>query len=186
VNIRLVLQPWWLRFLVAMPIFAVIFAVMIYVGRVTETIKSSIISGVIFGVVFAAINAYQGQAMHRGLVDAVAGLDKTLRSEAIAAVTDGVVPADPVVQRSAARIGLACLRGKTIAELKRAERRSWITAAIVVALFIVAAATQNTAHDVVYYLALGLIVAIALPVSILRTRRFHRNCALLAETLPSP
>jgi hypothetical protein len=188
VNVQLALQGWWLRFLVLLPAYAVFFGVVTHFmpGHSTESIGSSVISGLIFGVIMAGVTAYQGEAMHKAAVEAVAGLDKTKRSQAVAAVTDGVVPVDMAVRYAAVRLGLACLGGKTVDELKRRERRAWITGAIIVALVIVWAMMQSSAYATLYFLALALIVAITLPCAILRGRRFQRNCALLTERLPSP
>ena len=187
-GIRLALQPLWLQLLVSVPLLTVLFGSMVHFKSYppTESVGSSAISAVIFGVAMSVLLAYQGGSTRKALVEAVSGLDAAQRSQAIAGVTDGVVPADPTVRHAAVRLGSAYLRGKTVDQLKRQERRGWITTAIVVVLFILAAVTQSSAYQTLWYLAIGLFTAIALPISVLRDRRLQRNYAQLAESLPSP
>lgn len=186
VSMRLALEPFWARFLVLMPVYAVFFGVLTYFepDSLTKSLLRSVGLALFFGVTVAGFVAYQGKATHKRAVEAVAGLDKTERSQAIAAITGGVVPADPAVRYAAVRLGSAYLGGKSVDEQKRRERRAWITSAIIVALMIVWAVTQTSAYATVYFLALGLIVAIALPLSLLRGRRLQRNYAQLSEGLP--
>lgn len=186
-GIRLALQPLWLQLLVSVPLYALLFGLIMHFRSYppSESVGRSAIVAVIFGVAMSAFVAYQGRSTRKALVEAVAGLDKAQRSQAIAVITDGVVPGDPTVRHAAVRLGSAYLRGKSVDELKRQERRGLITSAIFVVLFIVVAVTQSTAYQTLWYLALGLFVAIALPISILQNRRLRRNYARLAESLPS-
>ena len=80
----------------------------------------------------------------------MADLDNAQRSQAIAGITDGVVPGDPTVRHAAVRLGSAYLRGKTVDQLKRQERRGWITTAIFVALIILAALTQSSVYQTLW------------------------------------
>ena len=186
-GIRLALQPLWLQLLVSVPLYALLFGLIMHFRSYppSESVGRSAIVAVIFGVAMSAFVAYQGRSTRKALVEAVAGLDNAQRSQAIAGITDGVVPGDPTVRHAAVRLGSAYLRGKTVDQLKRQERRGWTTTAIVVALMILAALTQSSVYQTLWWLALGLFVAITTPLSILRGRRFQRNYARLAESLPS-
>jgi hypothetical protein len=100
-------------------------------------------------------------------------------SQAIAAITDGIVPAVPTVRYAAMRLGSAYLGAKAVDALKRRERSAWIATAIILALLIAWAVAQSSGYAIMYYL--GLIVAISLPLALLRGRRIQRNFALLTE-----
>lgn len=188
VGIRLALQPLWLQLLVSVPLLAVFFGVMVHFRSYppSESVGRSAISALIFGGTIAVLLAYRGGSTRKALVEAVAGLDEAKCSQAIAAFTDGIVPADPTVRHAAVRLGSAYLRGKTVDELRRQERRGWISVTIVVVLFTVAAVMQSSAYQTLWFLALGLLTAIALPFSILRNRRLQRNYARLAGSPPTP
>jgi hypothetical protein len=115
--VRLALQPPWVRFLVLAPVLAALF------GAATSLplrhVWYTAISAIFFGVVVAGIAAYgrNQAAQHEAMVEAVAGLDKSERSEAIAAVTRGIVPTDPTVRSAASRLGSAFLRHKSAGQL---------------------------------------------------------------------
>ena len=117
--------------------------------------------------------------MHRGALEAVSGLDQAQRSQAIDAVLHGAVPADPDVHASATRLGRVFLRNKSAEQLKRAERWSWLTVGVLIALA-VAAAVTNFADERVFYLAVAVLAVIVLPFLSLSMRRIQRNVALLA------
>lgn len=189
-NVRFALQPWWVRFLLLLPAYAVLFGLAThFMPGATDSVASSTVAAVFFGVAMAGIVAYQGQATRKAALEALAGLGDAERSQAIGAVTDGVVPADLTVRYAAGRLGLAFLNGKTLDEIERRERRAWIAVVIFVALAVVwavwMATTHSSAHATLYVVILVLFVAIAMPLAIVRGRRFRRNCALLSDSLPS-
>ena len=150
-------------------------------GSPGESIWSTVVFSLFFGVALAAFLTYGSQATHKALTEAVAGLDKTERSQAIAAVTRGVVPADPTVRSSAIRLGTAYLGNKSAAQLKRGERQNWIVFAFLIALAIAMAVTNSTKYGVLFYTALALLLVAALLLGVLTTRRVQRNVALLSE-----
>jgi hypothetical protein len=184
VTFRLALQPLWLRFLVLAPVLTVLWGVG---TRFTSPSSNSatVISALCVGVGLALFLIYQRQPIHKALVEAVAGLDKTERSQAIAAITRGVAPADPTVHSSAIRLGLAYLGGRSADELKRQERRTWMVLVFLVVVGL-AEAVMNSREDAgLFFLALVLLAAIVLPLGLLRTRQIQRNVALLTEGLTS-
>jgi hypothetical protein len=92
------------------------------------------------------------------------------------------VPADPTARPSAIGPGSAYLGGKSTAELKRRERQTWVVIAILVAVAIAGAVLESSVYARLYFLTLGLLVAIALPIAMGRGRRIQRNLALLTDT----
>jgi hypothetical protein len=113
----------------------------------------------------------------------VAGLDEAERSQAIAAVTHGVVPADPTVRSSVTRLGAAYLHHRSADQLKRQERGTWILLAILVAVSVAGAVMFSQQR--LDLLVLLLIAVVVLPLGVLRGRRIQRNVALLGEHLVS-
>ncbi len=183
-TFRLALQPLWLRFLVLAPLLTVLSGVG---TRFTSpsSITTIVISALCIGVGLALLLIYQRQPIHKALVEAVAGLDKTERSQAIAAITHGVAPADATVHSSAIRLGLAYLGGRSADQLKRQERRTWMILVFLVAVGI-AEAVMNSDEDAgLFFLALVLLAVIVLPLGLLRTRQIQRNVALLTAGLRS-
>lgn len=178
-RIRLILQPPWLRFAVWAFLLAVTWGLLTTLESRAE-IESNVLSAIFFGGTLAGFFTLTTQGMHRGALEALSGLDEAGRSQAIDAVSHGVVPADPEVRASAIRLGRVWLRNKSADQLKRAERWTWITFGVLIAAS-VAAAVTNFNNDRPFYLVLALLGAIALPVSLLNTRRIQRNVALLAE-----
>ena len=177
-RIQLILQPPWLRFLVWALFLAVVWGALTSFQSRSE-IESTILSAIFFGAALAGFLTATTQGMHRGALDALSGLDQAERSQAIDAVLHGVVPADPEVRASATRLGRVCLRNKSADQLKRAERWTWLTIGILVALD-VAAAVANFANERLFYLAIALLVVIALPFALRNMRRIQRNVARLA------
>jgi hypothetical protein len=174
------MQPVWVQFLVLGTICAVLWTVLWGMGTTPrESIWHNAILGLVSGVFFAGFLIYLGLPMREALVDAVAGLDKTDRSQAIAAVTHGVVPADPAVRSSAIQLGAAYLRHQSPDQLKRQERKTWILLAVLAAA-VIASAVMFSAQRL-YFLVLLLFVLVTLPLGVLRTRRIQRNVALLGE-----
>jgi hypothetical protein len=141
---------------------------------------STVVSAVFFGVVVGGLMTLRSQAMHKELVEAVAGLDQSERSDAIAAVTHGGMPTDPPVRSSAMRLGSAYLGHRSAEQLKRLEQLSWIMMAVLVAMCI-AGAALTIREQRLYFLLLALLLAVAMTLAVLRTRRIQRNVALLAE-----
>jgi hypothetical protein len=179
VGIRLILQPPWLRFLVWALFLAVTWGALTTLESRDE-IESNILSAIFFGAIVAGFFTATSQATHRGALEALSGLDQARRSEAIDAVSHGVVPADPDVRASAVRLGRVWLRNKSADQLKRAEIWTWITFGLLFAAA-VAAAAVNFNSDRLFYGVLALLSAIALPFSLRRSRRIQQNVELLAE-----
>jgi hypothetical protein len=178
VRIQLILQPPWLRFLVWALFLALVWGALTSFQSRSE-IESTILSAIFFGAAFAGFLTATTQGMHRGALDALSGLDQAERSQAIDAVAHGVVPADPEVRASATRLGRVFLRNKSADQLKRAERWTWVTFGVLIALD-VAAAAVNFANERVFYLAVAVLAVLVLPFSLLSMRRIQRNVALLA------
>lgn len=124
--------------------------------------------------------AYQGQSAHIAMSEAVAGLDDSRRSEAIGAATDGHVPDDPAVRDAGLRLGIAYLRGKTDAQLKRSERQTWLVLALLAAGIICLAITGTRIYEVAFAIVMLLLCLVVLPLGMLRTRRTQRNVLRLS------
>jgi len=104
VDIRLVLQPPWLRFVVWALLLAVVWgAVTSFQAR--SEIESTILSAIFFGAAIAGLLTATTQSVHRGAAEALSGLSQAERSQAIDAVLHGTVPEDPDVRASATRLG---------------------------------------------------------------------------------
>ena len=177
-RIRLILQPAWLRFLVWALLFAAVWGALTSFQSSAE-IESTILSAIFFGAAFAGYLTATTQGMHRGALEALSGLSQAERSQTINAVLRGVVPADPELRASATRLGRVYLRNKSADQLKRAQRWTWLTSGVFIALAI-AAVVANFANERVFYLAAVLLFATTLPFSLLSMRRIQRNVALLA------
>lgn len=179
-QLRLILQPPWLRFVVWALLFAVLWACLTSFQSSAET-ESTILSAMFFGAAMAGLFTASTQNVHRGALAALSGLSQAERSQAIDAVSHGVVPADPDVRASAIRLGRAFLRNKTEAQLKRAEGWNWFTFGLLVALS-VAGAVANFGNERPYYAVLAALSAIALPAALWNSRRVQRNIELLVES----
>ncbi len=186
-TFRLALQPAWLQFLELTLFFAVFWGAgqIVLSSSSVSSIWRNTIFGLVFGAIFAAVLQYQRRPWYRRFVEAVAGLGKTERSQAIGAITHGVMPTDPTVRSAAIQLGWVHLAGKSAEQLKRQERQNWILTALLVVLMITCAVLYPGFPAKVYFLALGLLVALLLPLQMRRDRRILRNVALLTEGLTS-
>jgi hypothetical protein len=182
--LRLELQPLWVRF----PLHGLLAVFACAVAGVamrspSESIGSKVGVAVVIGVIVAAITTYSTRQSHAALNGAVTGLDRTQRSQAIAAVTRGVVPADQRVRCSAVRLGQAYLGHKSADQLKHQQRGAWVVLAFVVAFIVaigvLAAASRLWLIDL-YLLATVLFIVVAQQLGVSLTRRIHRNVSLLA------
>jgi hypothetical protein len=175
----LILQPAWLRFVVWAFFLAVTWGALTTLESRVE-IESNILSAIFFGAIIAGFLTATTQATHREALEALSGLDQAGRSQAIDAVSRGVVPTDPDVRASAIRLGRVWLRNKSADQLKRAEIWTWIAFGLLTALSVVAAAV-NFNSDRLFYVVLALLSAILLPFTLRNSRRVQRNVALLTE-----
>jgi hypothetical protein len=119
------MQPFWVRALVYGVAFGAFFGLYTSFSsppRVLSTVTATLVAGVAFGLLMA----YQGQSLYNDMTAAVAGLDATGRSQAIATVTDGGVPTDSAVRNSALRLGRTHLGLRSDAQLSRREWRTWL------------------------------------------------------------
>jgi hypothetical protein len=171
--LRLALQPFWVRFVV----WAVDAAVIL--GLVISLTSRSPIIWIIVTVTSGAIAAHQGEATR----NAVGGLDKRARSQAVAALTRGVVPANQRVRSAAIRLGTAYLRGKSAEQLKRQEPLAGMVAVFAATIFVTLAVMNSSAHAGLAYLSAVLLLlgVLPLPLGLLSARRIQRNVALLTE-----
>jgi ABC-type multidrug transport system permease subunit len=178
-GLRLLLLPAWLRFVVLALFLAVTLGLLLSLES-REDIASNVLSAIFSGAATAGLLTATSQAAHRGALEALSALDDARRSEAINAISRGVVPADPGVRAAAIRLGRAWLRNKSPKQLKRVEISNWIAFGL---LFVVAvvAAVVNFNNDRVFYTVLAALSAIVAPRSSHNTRRIQRNIARLAE-----
>jgi hypothetical protein len=173
--LRLALQPAWVGFLVRFLVFAPIAVVVDGAGTnsTSRSIPVAVIFGLLCGVVIAAGFTLDTRGMHTALTEAVAGLDQTERSQAIAALAHGMVPTDQKVRSASVRLGRACLGGKSSDQLKRP---AWIASAVIVAAGILSAVLRLWPSLFLEALILPLV-----PLGMLRARRIQRHVALLTE-----
>ncbi len=172
--LRLALQPFWVRFVVSAVYASVI------LGLVISLTSRDPILWIIVTVTCAALATSQGQATH----NAAGGLDKRARSQVVAAVTRGVVPANQRARSAAIRLGTAYLGGKSAEQLKRQEPLTWMMVLVVAVVFTALAVMNSSAHPGLAYLAAVLLllgVLPVLPLGLWSTRRIQRNVALLTE-----
>lgn len=183
---RLALQPYWARFMVVAAFWAIFWGIGNALAWRTpgQSVWVTVVVSLVTGFGFAALVGYRGQTWHESLVDAIEGLDKADRSQAIAAITSGVVPADPAVRDSAIHLGKAILGGKPADQLKRQQRRTLIFVGFLVAGSIIWAALQPRLSVSLYFLALGLLAMISALLGVVNIRRVQRSIALLSSTTP--
>ena len=174
-------MPFSVRFVAAVALFSVVIGVANWLLWSQSSIWVTVIVALASGVGFAALTSYLGRVTQTALVEAVSGLDKTERSQAIDAVNRGIMPADPTVRSSAILLGTAYLGHKSADQLKRQERQTWILLAFLVPLTIVSAVTSSAKYGGLYYAVLLLLLVIALPFRVLATRRIQRNVAALSD-----
>jgi hypothetical protein len=175
----LILQPAWLRFVVWALFLAVTWGLLITLESRDE-IESNVLSAIFFGAATAGLLTATSQATHRESLEALSGLDEARRSQALDAVSRGILPADREVRAAALRLGRVSLRNKSSGQLKRAEIWTWLTFGILFALSVFAAVVDFNG-DRVFYLVLAVLSAIVAPLSSRNSRRIQRNIALLAE-----
>jgi hypothetical protein len=181
-GLRLAMQPFWVRALINGIPFAVLFAALSSLSWSGSRPWVSAIWFLVMGVFVGLAMAYTGQSRYSALTEAVTALDGTGRSQAIVAVTDGAVPADPAVRASAYRLGAAYLGWKSDAQLKRRERQTWLILPVLVALAVVMMTRIGTStYQTLCFGVLLVLLIVTTPLEVLRTRRIQQNVALLAE-----
>ena len=174
------MQPFWVRALVTGVPFGLFDG--LFIRRSSPSgVLSTIVTILLTGIGFGLLMAFQGKSSYTELTEAVAGLDETKRSEAIAAVTDGGVPIDSAVRIAAIRLGKASLRQKTDAQLKRQEWWTWLLMLVFVGLAIYLTATSSSKYEAAFGVVLALLCVIVMPLGLVRQRRIQRNVALLTE-----
>ena len=177
-RLRLILQPAWVRFLVSALFLAVWWGLFTSLQSSYE-FEGAVLSAIVFGAALGGYFTVTTQGTHRAAQEAVSGLDRSGRSDAINAVLRGIAPADPDVRASATRLGRIYLRNKSADQLNRAELWTWITFGTLIAAGVAGAVVFN--NDRLPFVVLAVLAAILLPVSLLSSRRILRNVALLAE-----
>lgn len=173
----LVLRPPWLRFVVWASFFAVVWGLFTSLQSSYE-FEGDVLSAIVFGTALGGYFTIATQGVHRAALGAMSKLDPAGRSESINAVMHGDVPGDPDVRAAAARLGRVLLRNKSADQLRRTEKLTWVAYAVVLAA--TGAAAIGFSENRRYFLVLGLIWAIAIPISMIRSRRIQRNVARLA------
>jgi hypothetical protein len=137
--------------------------------------------GIITGSGFGLFMHYQLRAWYGSINEAVAGLDESERSQVVNAITHGPVPADPSLRLAAMKLGSAYLGGRSADQLKRRDRQTWILYVFLVGFSIAEAVLAPSPYVSIYFVALGLLLVVTLPVSLRRGRRLRHNIARLAE-----
>jgi hypothetical protein len=174
----LILRPAWLRFTVWASLSAVLWGLFTSLQSSYEW-EGAVLSAIVFGAVLGGYSTIATQSVHRAAVEAISGLDDARRSQSIRAVLHGPVPQDPDVRAAAIRLGRALFRNKSADQLRRNEIWTWVF--YVLALAGIGWAATSYPHDRRYFLVLGVIWAIYVPISVIRSRRMQRHVALLAE-----
>ena len=179
-RLRLALAPNPVRFLV-MAVYWTVFWTLgtsLAWGPPDTDIRITAIVSLVSGLVFAFLLVGWSRPRHEQLVDAVAGLDRVGRSEAITAVTRGVVPADPAVRSSAIRLGTAFLGDTSVQELKRQELFAWAGLAFFTVMLTPIAMFAPGSHPGLFFFALALLVLLACWLDARSTRRVLHNVTL--------
>jgi len=174
----LVMRPAWLRFVVWASFCAVAWGLFTSL-EASYDVEGAILSAIVFGAALGGYSTIATQGVHRAAVQAMSGLDQAGHSQSIDAVLHGSVPHDPDVRAAAARLGRALLRNKSADQLQRTEKWTWVLYAL--GLAAIAWSVTSSSDDRRYFLVLGLIWAIGIPISVIRSRRIRRNVARLAD-----
>lgn len=179
-RIRFALAPYPVRFLLLAVFWAVFWGLgtMYAWGKPDADLRVTAVASVVSGLIFAMLAAEWARTQHEQMVDAVAGLDRADRSQAIAAVTHGVVPADPVVRHSAIRLGTAFLGDKAPEELKHEQVVAWVILAILTVTLAPVAVFASRSYAGLFCLVLAVLVVFTLLVDARSTRRILRTVAM--------
>jgi uncharacterized membrane protein YoaK (UPF0700 family) len=173
----LILRPPWQRFVVWASFLAVTWGVLTSLQSHSE-FESTVLSAICFGAALGGYFTIATQSVYRAALEALSGLDESVRSQSIDAVAHGAVPNDPNVRAAATRLGRVLLRNKSADQLRRTEKWAWVTYVVVLAGFAVGAVSFS--EDRRYFVVLAVLWAIVIPISMRRSRRIRRNVALLA------
>ncbi|WP_428339789.1 hypothetical protein [Mycobacterium sp.] len=178
--LRLAMQPFWVRALVYGASFGVLYGLFSLTDGL-QTVPSAVVSTLFTSVVYGTVMAFAVRSVHTEMTEAVAGLDAGGRSKALAAVSDGVVPADAAVRNAAIRIGNAYLRQKTGAQLKREEWWIWLAMLFFVGIAIWLAAMSSSVCGAAVGVVVVLLGLIVFPLGVVHRRKIQCNVALLTQ-----
>lgn len=182
-RLRLALARYEVRFLLVVVYWTVFWGLGMFAWnntRGTNTVDTIFVA-LASGVGFAFLTVGRTEARRQKLVDAVTGLTPIDRSQAIAAVTHGVVPADDKVRSAAIRLGETFLGDKSADERKRQQRRNAAVLAGILIVGVVAIGFFTPgSYAFLYFAALAVLSAATTYVDVLNTRQLQRNVGLLS------
>lgn len=182
VSPRFALQPREVQFLVLTVLsgatWAVLFTLASPPDHVWSDVWSTAITALCLGVAVSAWLLYSNRGRRRSMAAAVAGLSAAERSAAIAAVTAGVVPQNPAVRASAARLGTAYLGDRRPDRVRRDRRRAVLTGVVLGATGVVATLLGYVKVSPGFYVAIVVLVAIGAQLAVVHRRRVQNILAL--------
>ncbi|AMW17792.1 MULTISPECIES: hypothetical protein [Mycobacteroides] len=159
-SMKLVVCPWWWRFLVLAATLSLIqipMWVLLLADRQTGVWPVVLQAGAI-GVVTAVLMTVVQQPLHRSVVAILSSLDRAQRREAIISVRRGPVPVDPVVLAAGIRLGtlILGLRKQTPRWLMRFQ---WAMPVVMLVVAVVSIATADIRRSVLYTLLMLTLAA---------------------------
>lgn len=183
-RLRLALAPYPVRFLVMAVFWAAFWGLgtMYAWGKPSADMRVTVVASVVSGLIFAMLTVEWSRTQHAELVDALSGLDRADRSQAIAAITHGVVPADPAVRHSAIRLGTAFLGDKPIDELKHEQVVAWVLLACMTVTLAPIAVFAARSYAGLFCLVLAVLVVFTCLVDARSTGRILRTVTMARQT----
>ena len=184
---RLVVAPWWVRWLVSALVFAVVLFAMfagVIPGFVTTGWLWLLLSVVGFSLIMTALMTLAQRPVFQSYVPAVAGLSLPQRKQAVRALRRGEAPSDPQVLAATIRIGsLSMAYHRRVPDWQR--KVAWC----VPALWIVAGILQFVGHNLggLTWMGLAVLIGARLARTSYRMRRLPERLEFLhaaAESSP--
>ena len=183
---RLVVAPWWVRWLVSASVFAVLLvAIFAWVisGFVSTGWPWALVSVVVFSLIVTALTTLAQRPISDSYAPAIAGLNLSQRKQVVRALRRGEVPVDPQVLAAAIRVGTLSL-----AYHRRVPDRQRKLAWCVPALWVVAGILQFVGGSVgggLTWTGLAVLIAARLAWASYRVRRLPERLQLLRAAADS-
>jgi hypothetical protein len=183
---RLVVAPWWVRWLVNAATFTVALVaicVLGFPGFASAGWTWPLLSVLAFSVVATALIARARRPIQQSYARTVDGLNLSQRSQAVQALRRGEVPSDPAVLAAAIRIGNLSMAYQR--RVPRWQRRvAWCVPVLWVAAGVLAYVGNNTRGGLIWS-ALALWIAARLLRASQRARRLPQRLELLRSAADS-
>lgn len=179
---RLVVAPWWVRWLLSASMLTVVFfAMLVWVipGFVSAGWLWPFLCVLGIGLIMAALTTFAQRPIFESYRPAVAGLSLGQRKQAVRALRSGEAPSDPQVLASAVRIGnLSTAYHARVSDWQR--KVAWC----VPALWIVAAILEFVGHSIrggLTWIALAVLIGARMAWASYRVRRLPNRLESLRK-----